>query len=437
MIQRLSVAAVVFATLFARHSIAANTIYESQLISPTAPNAWVGGFGFDGSTLLVATQLDSYYATKQVRVFQRDAQNHFAEQPPITSGPPDPQRFGGSLAVSGDFMLMGAPGFSLGNNLDEGIASVFQRTGQSWSPIGQYFGSKTYDYMGEAVDINGQRLIMGAPGQSGHGVAYIASTDTDWNGNWTITPLSGSGSQYLNFGASVAIEGDTAVVGAPAGDYLNVPAAFVFHRNASGSWSQTARLTGDSAYGSFGAAVDIHDDLMIIGDPYDVSGGFATGAAYVYRRVGATNWVRQAKLTSGDRPSNEHFGAAVSIGDDDSLLIGLPEFTNDSGWIGAAALFTPDAPNSWNETAFLLPSIQTSSGHFGRQVALHNHIAVVSAATEFGYLGPIGAEFIYANVPEPAVLQLIAIAFCAIAAALRRRGRAGTHLGFLSRANVA
>jgi hypothetical protein len=399
------------------------TFYESQIVSPNDFYERDAGFGFDGHTLLVGAELHgnnySYGQQKRVRVFQGDDQYYYTEQPQIISGPPDPQSFSGSLAVSGDFMLMGAPGYSTYLINSEGSATVFQRTGQSWSPIGGFHGSATYDFLGQSVDLNGQRMIVGAPGQKAFGTAYIATTDTDWNGNWTISQVAGSGSlfSYTSFGAAVAIEGDTAIVGAPgSGD--PGPSAYIFHRNASGQWSQIDRLFGDDTHGTFGASVDIHDGLILFGDPYE-SG---VGAAYVYKQTGRTSWTREAKLLRPGANSQERFGTSVSIGDNGDLLVGVPQYSDIVPWGGTAILFTPDGTGGWQQSAMLLPSISDEGSNFGQQVALHNGIAVVSAKTEFGYLGPVGAEFIYTNIPEPTGVHLAAVlAFAAIGSSHWRR----------------
>jgi hypothetical protein len=428
MTKTLFVALFVCMRLLCAGRVTADTRYETQVISPTTPFGWVGGFGFDGTTLVAATQLDSSYWTRQLRTFQVDQQHTLVEQAPVVPPVYLADRFGGYLSVSGDFALMGAPTYSSGNKTGMGIATVLRHGSDGWSSVGQLFGTTTYGMLGQAVDLNGQRLIVGAPGErdsvysrAGSGLAYVVTTTSDWNGGWTVSKLMGSGPEYGKFGSAVAVDSNIAVVGAP-GDYLGQAAAFIFKRNAAGVWSQSARLTGDFAYGLFGAAVDVRDGLVVIGDPNETVDGAPIGAAYAYREAGAGNWVRQAKLGREGATGFEHFGAAVNIGDDGEILVSLPGYDDVSQRHGAAMVFLPNGPNSWQPSAFLLPSVGTPGSDFGRQVELRGGIAVVSAATDFGSNGPIGAEFIYVLVPEPSDAILMSVgAIVSVGAARWRR----------------
>lgn len=113
------------------------------------------------------------------------------------------------------------------------------------------------------------------------------------------------------FRYAVAIDGDTAVVGARSDDNArgtNAGAVYVFVRNASG-WSQQAKLiASDGVSGDgFGDSVAVGSDIIVAGAPGDDSNA---GAAYVFARSGAT-WNQQVKLTARDRGTGNLFGTST------------------------------------------------------------------------------------------------------------------------------
>ncbi|NNE34075.1 MAG: hypothetical protein HKN13_02490, partial [Rhodothermales bacterium] len=152
------------------------------------------------------------------------------------------------------------------------------------------------------------------------------------------------------FGRSVAIDGDTALIGASreddSGTYNN-GAAYVFTRSG-GSWSEQAKLlASDKASGDyFGYSVAIDGDTALIGaSGEDDSGTSQNGAAYVFTRSSGS-WSEQAKLLASDKASGEYFGNSVAI-DGDTALIGASG-EDDSGTYnnGAAYVFTRSG-GSW------------------------------------------------------------------------------------------
>ena len=141
----------------------------------------------------------------------------------------------------------------------------------------------------------------------------------------TIDPLlaqqakltASDGAASDSFGASIAISGDTVVVGSPFAsidDRTKLGAAYVFVRSGT-TWTQQQRLTAsDGAPGdSFGASVAIGGGTLVVGAPgADISGKPSQGAAYVFARSGTT-WTQQQKLTASDGAENDSFGASIAI----------------------------------------------------------------------------------------------------------------------------
>ena len=190
--------------------------------------------------------------------------------------------FGYSIQLDGTNLIAGAPNSDVNGNVNEGSAFIFSRTGNLWSQVGElYAGSyaTTFNmYMGTSVSISGNYAVVGAPGyinpshlpQTAKGIAIVFGKV---NGVWTrlsmVRPLDGE--TGLEFGASVAIEGETIVVG---GRGYNVDLfekqgrCWVYRRNGS-SWSlyRTIDDINGMEQGRFGGSVAMDGFNVIIGAP--------------------------------------------------------------------------------------------------------------------------------------------------------------------------
>src|SRR5262245_44026716 len=126
--------------------------------------------------------------------------------------------------------------------------------------------------------------------------------------------VAGDAAERDEFGWSVAISGDTAIVGARAGDndsLLDTGAAYVFVLNGN-AWAQQAKLVASDAstHDAFGYSVAISGDTAVVGEP--VNDPIDAGSAYVFVRQG-TVWAQEAKLVALDAAASDWFGYSVSI----------------------------------------------------------------------------------------------------------------------------
>ncbi len=179
-------------------------------------------------------------------------------------------------------------------------------------------GGAALDQFGYDIDIDGDTMVVGAPTRAGGGAAYVfVRQGTNWTQQAMLTasPVLANG----QFGQSVTIDGDTLVVGGPAG-FSGQPTgrAYVFTRNGT-NWAQLPALTApgaDNAIGNrFGTSVGIKGDRLVIGAP-GVGGG--DGAIYIAERVGGS-WGALVKLLPSPTIADDNFGAAVAL-DGDSLV---------------------------------------------------------------------------------------------------------------------
>jgi len=141
------------------------------------------------------------------------------------------------------------------------------------------------------------------------------------------------------FGISVAIAGDTIVVGAQGDDDNGTGSgsAYLFMRTGL-TWTQQAKLTASDAAASdhFGNSVAIAGDTIVVGAIFDDDSGTESGSAYVFTRAGTT-WTEQAKLTASDGAANDWFGTSVAIAGD-TIVVGAI-FNKDNGTSNGSALF--------------------------------------------------------------------------------------------------
>jgi YVTN family beta-propeller protein len=256
----------------------------------------------------------------------------------------------------------------------------------------------TQDNLGWSVSIDGNTAVAGAPnatvnGHSSQGAAYVFSYS---NGSWTqLAKLTASdGAAFDTFGYSVAISGNTAVVGAWHAAINGNPlqgAAYVF-RFASGQWSEQAKLTADDglAFDDFGYAVGLSGDTAFICTPYALS---STGAIYVFNRTG-TAWTQAQKLGTSDGIEGDNLGWSVSV-DGDTALIGAPFASVGGNYQQGAAYIFARSGGTWSEAQKVTANDGGASQYFGFSVALNATTAVIGAPDANGNGNDYGATYVF------------------------------------------
>ncbi|HKJ17757.1 MAG TPA: FG-GAP repeat protein [Xanthomonadales bacterium] len=246
------------------------------------------------------------------------------------------------------------------------------------------------DAMGWSVDVDGNRAVIGAPKDddvvngANTGAAYVFLRNTQ-TGEWEqeeklVMQGAAAGDE---FGTSVAISGDTIVVGAPqddatTGSWLH-GSAHVFTLDA-GSWDSGVELltdtpdTSETQYANYGISVDIDGDTLVVGVAYDAEQGTASGSSFVFERTGQT-WSEVQKLLPGVG-ADQNFGWSVGI-DQTTIIVGAPHWTNSG--VGEAYVHTRSG-GVWpvNGTQ-LSPADNLATDNFGWSVAISGDQAVVGA----------------------------------------------------------
>ncbi|MDJ0523533.1 MAG: integrin [Planctomycetota bacterium] len=349
--------------------------------------------------------------------------------------PGDTDRFGRCVAIDGDTLVVGteeedsdATGID-GDESDDtapesGAVYVYVRVGGSWTRQAYIKGSNTEggDRFGASIALQGDTLVVGAPGEDGD--------TTGVGGNQASNAASASGAVYVftrtggvwsqqayvkasntgardGFGQTVALDGDTLVVGAPDEDSNAVGvdglesddsaeragAVYVF-TETGGVWTQQAYLKASNteAQDRFGTQVAVSDDSIVVGAAREGSASTGvngvqgdntaaeSGAAYVFTRTGDT-WSQQAYLKASNADAGDEFGHAVAI-DGDTIAIGAFREDTFHDQSGAVYVFTRTG-GVWSQQDFLKASY-TSAGSkwFGSSVALRGDALVTGAPNE-------------------------------------------------------
>lgn len=359
--------------------------------------------------------------------------------------------FGSAVAVSGTTVVVGAyqedssatgvNGNQTNNNAaNSGAAYVFVNSGDVWSQQAYLKASNTQgnDWFGMSVAVSADTVLVGAPNEG--------SMATGVNGNQADNSAAFAGAAYVfvrsgvvwsqqaylkasntgmgdNFGYSLAISGDTAVIGAIAeasnatginGNQTNnsasiAGAAYVFVRNAGGIWSQQAyvKASNTGANDRFGNSVAISNDSVVIGAAGEASNATGidgnqadnsavdAGAAYIIQRNAGGSWSQQAYVkgtnTEGTA-SPDTFGTSVAVSGDtvvvgaykeSSNAIGVNgnQTSNEASESGAAYVFV-HGPAGWVQQAYVKASNTQFMDHFGTAVAISGDTLVVGAPYE-------------------------------------------------------
>jgi hypothetical protein len=357
--------------------------------------------------------------------------------------------FGSAVAISGDTIVVAAPSEASANGdpsnnnaLDAGAVYVFVRSGTTWTQQAYLKAGnpEAGDKFGSSVAISGDTIVVGAYGEdsaangvngdetdnsaSGAGAAYVfVRSGTTWTRQaYLKASNTGTGDE---FGTSVSISGDTIVVGAPDEDSnatgvnaalspgsgtqadnskLDSGAAYVFVRNGT-TWSQQAYLKASNTHAGdiFGYSTAISGDTIVVGAQLESSNATGvggdqsnttkpgSGAAYVFVRSGTT-WSQQAYIKASNTDSNDLFGTSVALSGD-TLVAGAPgeasnatgvggDQTDNSRMVAGAAYVFIRSGSQWSQQAYVKASNTGASDQFGTSISVSSDSILVGAFAE-------------------------------------------------------
>ncbi len=309
----------------------------------------------------------------------------------IASNGASSDQLGEAVAISGDTAIVGVPNNDAGVTFNQGAAYVFVRNGSTWSQQAQLVAedAANNDAFGWSVAISGDTAVIGAynddigsNGDQGSAYVFVRSGST-WSQQGKLTSSNGATNDW--FGYSVGVSGDLAVIGAPLNDanfLSNQGSAYIFVRNGS-SWSQEAQLNASDAAGNdnYGYAVALSGTTALIGSPaHSVSGNSYQGAAYTFVRSG-TSWSQQQQLIASNGLSNDQFGFSVAL-NGNTAIIGAPQDDVGANSEQGSAYIFVRSDTTWSQQQQLMASNGASADQFGYAVAISNEMTVVGAPND-------------------------------------------------------
>jgi FG-GAP repeat len=256
--------------------------------------------------------------------------------------------------------------------------------------------ARANDFFGTSVAISGETVVAGAPyedgrGDPGQGLAYVfLRSGGVWGQQQKLDPVGAT--PFGAFGTSVAISGETVVVGAPfdhAAGGFNQGSAYVFLRSG-GIWSQQQKLEASDAawFDNFGASVAISGETVVVGAPRDdIAAGFTQGSAYVFVRSDGV-WSQQQKLEAADAAEDDEFGDSVAISGE-TVVAGAPYGDGAAGFTQGSAYVFVRSDGVWSQQQKLEAADAADGDRFGDSVAISGETVVAGAHYDDGAEGSL------------------------------------------------
>lgn len=382
---------------------AAQTAAEDEVLVPQLdlPSAGIA-VDVDGARLVVGVGPYEPGTQGAAQFYRRDPSGAWVEDGvAVSSTPHAAQAFGADVAIDGETAVVGVPFDSSPVASGSGSAQVFDRVAGVWVHAATLFAPspETGAQHGYRVDVDADRVLVGAGEQSGTGAAHVYERVA---GVWQhAATLNASDAQSGDgFGREVRLAGDRAFVGAPDEDQfgVNAGAVYVFERQSSGAWIETAKLTpapgGPSRH--FGVALDTDGDRLLVCASGDETPGFMRGAVFVHERQPNGTWNAVDKLLV---PPDPELGPSPRVRtvalDGERAVVGCP------GEVGGAYLFERRSDGTWwrslrLEAVQLVPPLIAATG-LARAVAAGGGQAFVTAPSsgDHGTFGASGQVFRY------------------------------------------
>ncbi len=244
------------------------------------------------------------------------------------------------------------------------------------------------DTLGSAVALEGDTAVVGASRDNdGRGAVYVFTRVGNlWRQTAKLTASDGAVDDEL--GRAVAIDGDTIVAGAPY-DNASQGSAYTFTRTGAATRTQTAKLTSATSIGgaNLGLSVAIDGDTIVAGAPRDKVGANETqGSVHTFARVGPTARTETARLTASDGAPSDLLGACVAI-DGDTIVAGAPADSVANAGEGSAYTFASTGDSARTQTAKLTAADNTgfAGDGLGTSVAIDGD--TIAAGAAFDNLG--------------------------------------------------
>ena len=377
---------------------------QCQIKKITASNAsefdWFGfGLAATEDVIVVAARGDANQETAARNAYIFEKVNGLWTESAILAADQDdaPDRFGRSVAVDGATILVGDTQFDL---TGMGAVYFFEKQGEVWEHADVFTGVQNTAF-GISSAISGNTAMVGASAAQFNGVfSGVVFVYERVSGIWVsagkLSPPDGN--DFDQFGVSVGLSGNIAVIGAFRGevDEIETGTAYIYER-IDGVWTFVTKIMADDRAESdmFGHDVAISGEIVVIGaDSHDDLGSLS-GAAYLFEKVEGV-WTQTKKLLADDGMSTDLFGSSVGVSGQ-TVVVGARQDDDQGSASGSGYVFRK-LSGVWTQTAKLLASDGARIDFFGKSMVIGGGTIVVGASGNDDVADRSGSAYIF-NLP--------------------------------------
>ncbi len=320
-----------------------NNWFEQEVLLPPDGDAgdhFGHGVAISGDLVVIGADGDESNNAGSAYVFRYDGDTWLQETKLVPSDPGSNDYFGSSTAIYGNTLVIGARNVGE-NNLDIGAAYVFEYDEQEeeWTQEAKLVPSDAVErgHFGYSAAMYGNTILIGARDS---GSAYVFQYDgTQWLEEAKLHPKDWQSGQQ--FGSSVALGDGWAVIGEPENSQIehHIGAAYAFRYDGSQWIEQTKLIPADLPIDAlFGKSVAISGDSILVGAPHDGENDDHTGSAYLFRYDG-DQWLQDAKIFPHDSAEDDLFGRSVALMGNKALVAAIGDEVNGQIEFGSVTTF--------------------------------------------------------------------------------------------------
>lgn len=310
--------------------------------------------------------------------------------------------FGYSVAVDGTTALVGAYKADINLHEDAGAAYVYTKVGSGWQQQAKLSVTPAFsnDTLGGKVALKNRIAILGirnrddAAEDAGAVVAFEYE-ESNWSQQQILTATDAKKGDA--FGQSIGLTEQFLVIGAPRSDspLEDTGAVYVYSRSQD-SWQFQSKLTADDGMAGdlFGISVAVDGNTILVGADLNDEKAENAGAVYVFSFNGS-QWSQQAKLMASDGAKTDIFGVRVALHGDTALISARRDDIEGVGVDAGSAYIFERSNNTWEQTQKLIAPDGNADDRFGRGVALSNDTAIISAMHHDAKDSDAGAAYVF------------------------------------------
>lgn len=306
--------------------------------------------------------------------------------------------FGSFLAFSKDGSTMAVSSYfdSAKGNYSGAVYIFKKQTDGSWVETQKLTASDGAErnYFGLSLAFSDNTLVIGSYGRNNSsGAVYIFDVNQNdiWSESQIITPSDLE--LYVHFGYAIAATKDYIIVGSPKDSQNGVQSgsAYIFKKELDGMWSEVQKIVSNDVAirDNFGISVALFENTAVVGSYQDDDIGENSGSAYVFEKTSNT-WSQVTKLNASNGLAGDYFAKNVSISNNTIVIS-----SQNGGESGTAYIYYKSGPGVWQETSRLRSPSGSTDDFFADKILLQNNVLIIGAERDDENVIGGGSAYIY------------------------------------------